>query len=313
MPTRKPSTTGGRRRQANGDADADGGVQPNATKAGMVAEVLRHEIAVGSYPPGSDLPSEARISARFGTSRPSSREALRILESEGLIRVSRGARGGAKVLLPTYETIARHVGMHLQLRDVPLMDLFDVLLLYEPLAARMIALRRDPTALSELAQCAAAQEYSTHDREEFGDHERRFRRLLLKHSGNVVIDLMGSILSETYERALYVISRSIPDPAWQGQHLTSGVDAKKRLIKLMAEGDADGARRLWEIYLRVYWKRLRSHGGTDSNVTIHSLLDPPKPPQLSAPAPDAAASKTPARRKSPVRRKPRAPRPEPPG
>jgi GntR family transcriptional regulator, transcriptional repressor for pyruvate dehydrogenase complex len=106
-----------------------------ATKADMVAEVLRHEIAVGAYPVGSELPSEGRLSERFGISRPSSREALRMLESEGMIRVTRGSRGGAKVLLPPLRSIARDMGVYLQMRDVELGDLYAALLTYEPVAA----------------------------------------------------------------------------------------------------------------------------------------------------------------------------------
>jgi len=51
---------------------------------------------------------------RFGVSRPTLREAIRILESEGLISISRGARGGASVLSPNINTAARHIGFVLQ-------------------------------------------------------------------------------------------------------------------------------------------------------------------------------------------------------
>jgi len=59
-------------------AVTDDGEQ-KSTKADIVADVLRHEIAIGTLPVGADLPSEGRLSERFEVSRPSSREALRNL------------------------------------------------------------------------------------------------------------------------------------------------------------------------------------------------------------------------------------------
>jgi DNA-binding FadR family transcriptional regulator len=261
-------------------------------KADLVADVLRHEIAVGIYPAGSELPSEGRLSARFGVSRPSSREALRVLESEGLIRVARGARGGAKVLLPSLDAISRYLGIYLQMRQVRVSDLYGALLAYEPLAARSIAQRRDPAALSALAACVAAQQFSTHDREEYRKHEREFRHLLLAHSGNEVIRLMGSLLTEVYEKSLASITRDIGSVVWEVEHLTSGVVAKQRLMKLMADGEEEQAARAWKAYLFTYWRRVRSHVGQDVPIKFYSEHTPPPPPSISARRAEPAEDET---------------------
>lgn len=256
-------------------------VDGKATKADMVADVLRHEIAIGIYPAGSDLPSEGRLSARFGVSRPSSREALRVLESEGLIRVARGARGGAKVLLPALDTISRYLGVYLQMREVKVADLYGALLSYEPMAARGVAQRRDPAALSALAQCVAAQEFSTHDRLAYAEHERTFRRVLLAHAGNEVIHLMGALLTDVYERSLRALTSGIGPVVWEAEHLASGVAAKQRLVKLMAEGRADAAERAWKAYLTTYWRRVSSHVGRNGTIKVYTADSPPPAPRTS--------------------------------
>lgn len=259
-----------------------GGESPDAkiTKAEHVADTLRHEIATGIYPAGSDLPSEMRLSARFGVSRPSSREALRVLESEGLIKVARGARGGARVQLPSLDTISRYLGVYLQMREVRMGDLYGALLSYEPLAARGVALRRDPQALSELAQCVAAQEYSAHDRAAYNRHERRFRHLLLTHSGNEVIHLMGNLLTEVYTRSMGHLTQRIGPQRWEADHLAAGVAAKQRLVRLMADGEADKAERAWKAYLLTYWRRVVSHIGKEETIKIYS--DPVSPAAAGA-------------------------------
>jgi len=240
-----------------------------------MAAALRHEIVVGAYPPGSELPSEARLLERFGVSRPSAREALRVLESEGLIRISRGARGGAKVLVPEWRRLASYVALSLQMREVRLRDLVEMLAVYEPMAVRAIAARRDLAALGELAQCVAAQEFCGDDRDVYNNQERRFRTLLISHSGNEVLHLTGLVLSEIFHQTLDVVRPSIPPLPWAAQHLASGVAAKQRLLKLMAAGDSENAQRLWRIYLRVYEKRLSSHIGKDAIVAVHSPFNPP--------------------------------------
>jgi len=261
-------------------AVTDDGEQ-KSTKADIVADVLRHEIAIGTLPVGADLPSEGRLSERFEVSRPSSREALRLLESEGLIRVARGARGGGKVLLPRLNSVARSLGVYLQMRHAKLGDLYAALLTYEPIAARAIAVHRDPAALSALAQCAAAQEYSTHDRKAYGAHERQFRGLLLQLCGNEVIHAMGALLTEVHERTMQHVTEDIASPPWQAEHFASGVAAKHRLVKLMADGEAAKAERAWRAYLTVYWRRVAAHVGRNREVEIYSTNVPPPSPTVS--------------------------------
>jgi DNA-binding FadR family transcriptional regulator len=240
------------------------------SKADQVADVLRREIALGVYPTGADLPSEARLSARFGVSRPSSREALRVLESEGLIKVTRGARGGAKILAPPIETISRYLGVYLQMRGVKLAELYAAMQAFEPLAVRAIATRRDPAALSALAQCVARQEFSTHDPDAFKANEAEFRRLLMQHSGNEVIHMMGELLADVYDLTMANVRSEIRAQDTDSDDRASGVSAMRRLVKLMAEGEAAKAEQAWTAYLAVYWRKVARHVGEDKRINVYA-------------------------------------------
>ncbi|MBN9593367.1 MAG: FadR family transcriptional regulator, partial [Alphaproteobacteria bacterium] len=68
--------------------------------AELIADVIRRQIVVGELKEGEPLPAEALLMAQFKVSRPTLREAFRILETDGLIQVRRVAGGGARARLP---------------------------------------------------------------------------------------------------------------------------------------------------------------------------------------------------------------------
>ena len=90
--------------------------------ADRVATVLRRMFIRGEIPEGTMLPPESELMERFGVSRPTLREAFRVLESESLIEVQRGVRGGARVTRPRRETLARYAGRILNIHPGPLPD-----------------------------------------------------------------------------------------------------------------------------------------------------------------------------------------------
>src|SRR6202023_3913855 len=68
--------------------------------AELVADTLRRRIIRGEYEPGQLLPAESALMASFDVARTTVRDAVRILESEGLLGVRRGANGGGRRQVP---------------------------------------------------------------------------------------------------------------------------------------------------------------------------------------------------------------------
>jgi GntR family transcriptional repressor for pyruvate dehydrogenase complex len=136
--------------------------QPSVAE--LVADALRAQIVAGTLPDGSMLPKQEQLIDEFQVSRPSFREALRILESEGLISVRRGNVGGAQVHAPTPENAARTLGLVLQARDVALDDLAAALDVIEPACAAHCAQRADrnvtlvPKLRALNVRCAAIEQ-----------------------------------------------------------------------------------------------------------------------------------------------------------
>src|SRR6266516_3287083 len=118
--------------------------------AELVAQQLRRQIVAGELREGDALPSEASLMAQFGVSRPTLREAFRVLESEGLISVRRGAHGGARVQIPNGEAAARYAGLVLEYRGTTLEDVYDARNIIEPPCAALLAKRRTQADLTRL-------------------------------------------------------------------------------------------------------------------------------------------------------------------
>src|SRR5437762_11214199 len=116
--------------------------KPPREKPQKIADELRALIVSGALSEGDSLGHEPDLVERFGVSRPSLREALRILETEGLITVVRGVHGGVVVHAPDERMTARTAALVLQSRNVALADVFEARSLLEPISAKAIASMR---------------------------------------------------------------------------------------------------------------------------------------------------------------------------
>jgi DNA-binding FadR family transcriptional regulator len=86
--------------------------------AELIADQIRDQIGSRRLREGDRLPSESVLMSAFGASRPSVREALRILESDGLITVRRGVCGGALVARPDHRQVAIRLRDAIRLWDI---------------------------------------------------------------------------------------------------------------------------------------------------------------------------------------------------
>src|SRR5262245_54048967 len=108
-------------------------------KPQQIADELRRMIVSGELSEGDSLGREPELVERFGVSRPSLREALRILEAKGLISVVRGRGGGVVVHEPDERMAAHTAALVLQARNVSLADVNEARTLIELAAVRAVA------------------------------------------------------------------------------------------------------------------------------------------------------------------------------
>jgi GntR family transcriptional regulator, transcriptional repressor for pyruvate dehydrogenase complex len=165
------------------------------TASESVAEQIRAQIATGALKPGDMLPSETALLEIYSVARPTMREALRILESDGLVSILRGINGGAQVREPDLATLARRAGLHLQLRGTHLEALTEAQRLIQPGAVALAAVRRDPADLARLRSCVDSIA-ECDDLERYGDLAADFLRLLIEASGNQILSLFSGLIDQ---------------------------------------------------------------------------------------------------------------------
>ena len=168
--------------------------QPNLAE--LVAGHLRARILAGEFNDGDVLPKQDDLLATFPVSRPSLREALRVLEAEGLITVRRGKFGGAVVHLPTPDSVARTLSSVLNSRAVALGDLAQALALIEPMCAGMCAER--PDRHQQVLPVLRDHDQRFTDALESGDlnqavsASRRFHEEIVRLCGNETLIVLAS-------------------------------------------------------------------------------------------------------------------------
>src|SRR6201996_2521725 len=151
-----------------GSPAAQIGTVVRAPKTGeLIATHLRRQIVRGELRPGETLPAESQLMEQYGVSRPTLREAFRILEAETLISVRRGSRGGARGVAPDASVAARYVGLMLQMQGATINDVYEARMISEPPCARLLALRHTDEDLDKLTEVVDALKAEVAERKPF--------------------------------------------------------------------------------------------------------------------------------------------------
>jgi GntR family transcriptional repressor for pyruvate dehydrogenase complex len=215
--------------------------------AERVATALRRMIIRREITEGTVLPPESELMARFGVSRPTLREALRVLESESLIVVLRGVRGGARVTRPRRETLARYAGLILEHEGVTLEDVYDARVTLETPMAVQLAKDRNPAVIAELEKIVE-RESQLEPGGEAVDHLTDFHAAMARLSGNKTLQLVSDMLAHTIEKA----NRSVQpiEGAQAEQARRRSAKTHRMVLDLIKSGEAEKAGEVWEKHLQ---------------------------------------------------------------
>ena len=224
--------------------------QPKASE--VIADELRR-VVVCDGKPGDYLMAERLLIERFGVSRPTLREALRILESEGLLNIRRGIKGGATIREPSIEDLTSRIGTFLQIKRTTYEDLFTVRKIIEPAAARLAAERVGRAGDGGvLADCLERERITIAD----PDSEPRpseaidqFHDVVLELAGSTTLAVIGKLLSATVDSYTQSYIDRLANTNALCHALSESHKIHEKIAEAIRRGDGERAEHLMRSHL----------------------------------------------------------------
>jgi DNA-binding FadR family transcriptional regulator len=211
----------------------------------LVAQRIVRDIGRAGLRPGDLLPPERAMLQTYGTGRGTLREALRLLEFQGVIALKPGPGGGPVLMNPAASHLASTLQLLMQLNHAPYRTLVEARSALEPVLSRLAAQRIGTEALAELAEGVARMRAHMDDRDSFHDSNKRFHDVIAWSSGNVlfayIVDAVLGILDGT------VIG--IDDP---GDRRAAVLQAHEEIYAAISRHDADGAEERMREHIESY-------------------------------------------------------------
>ncbi len=206
---------------------------------------------------GDRLPGEAELISRFGMAKGTIREAMRILEAQGLIKTRTGPGGGSFVHEVSRQRAKALLGNYFYFKNLTIGDIYQLRLLLEPELAASLAGQLPEVVLQKLeANIAEYAEPAADLEEERAQHvaSLRFHAILAEQAQNPLlgfaIDFMVNLLSDlTVYRRLY----SPPNrELWQ-----QGRTHQQQLVAALRAGNADLARSIMLDHMQTAWSLMQ--------------------------------------------------------
>lgn len=236
----------------------------------LVADQIRAQIVRGQLTEDDTLPPEATLLTTFGVSRPTLREAFRILEAENLISVVRGSRSGARVHRPSAELVARYAGYVLETEGTTIADFYAARLAIEPTVVRWLATARGETPGMQKCRAALAdleKMLKSGDHDGFINNIATFHQALVEASGNKTLTFLSRmLLSLGRNHQVDYQRRQSRTYETRAKSLRTGFKSYAKLLDLIDAGDVEGAVAHWRLHLRNANETWTAHGEGDRIV-----------------------------------------------
>lgn len=212
----------------------------------MIAAQILDEITSKDLVEGDPLTSEAAMLQVYEGGRASLREALRILETNGLITIKAGPNGGAVVGAVDPVQFGRMGSRYFQMSGATIRDLIDARLILEPAATRLAAERRDQRGVEILQRWLENEErVKVSDDSVYMSDAHDFHSILLSMSGNVILDLIALSIKDVFNSRV----RSAIYPISARKHVQ---EVHKDIAALVLSGQGEAAAKMMREHLEEF-------------------------------------------------------------
>ena len=219
----------------------------------IIARRIRNDIVTHVLKEGQLLPPEVKLMEEFGVSRPTIREAYRILESDRLVSVTRGAKGGAVIHSPDPDLIVEQMLMVLGWEGSKISDLYEARAITEPELVKVLTLKGSKEAPDVLREILERIRLLIKNTEDYAEVLTEFHMQLVSLAGNHIMRHMAEVMNRVmaYHKTLVLnrIKREDGESTFYAQ-AEMGLKSYKKLIDLIEKGEADAAENHWRKHIK---------------------------------------------------------------
>ncbi|PFG17103.1 GntR family transcriptional regulator [Propionicimonas paludicola] len=217
--------------------------------------VLRHieaGILSGEHRVGDQLPTERDLAAELSVSRSAVREAMRVLQTQGLITSSTGPGRGTRIAPARGDALARLFQLHLSLSTAADADLTETRIALERSSAALAAQRADSEALQRLEELVEAMN-DVEAIDDFNSLDTEMHVLIARISGAELTADLTVGLREAVRERIRASSKALPD--WTA-HRDQLIDEHRQIVAAITGRDPAAAANLVEHHIRRAYRTL---------------------------------------------------------
>ena len=217
----------------------------------VIVDKIRELMREGQLKPGDRLPPERELCERFGVSRVTMREALRMLESAGLVEIRVGARGGAFVTAPTSNWVGEGLADLLTLSVISAADVTEVRMVLEVGIVPLVCERATEEDFAALEKICQRSEDALRDGEYSMDISLEFHTRVAQATHNPAVQM----LVESFRGPILMSLQEAREAAPEMGGL--GTKEHERFIEAIRRRDAEAASRIMREHLERTAHRVR--------------------------------------------------------
>lgn len=233
-----------------------------------IVQQIEDAILRGELRPGERLPSERELVRQFSVSRSSVREALRVLQSNGMVRSRAGDPAGAEILPFSPATLQKSMTNLARVSELTLAELVQFRMLLDGSANLLAARLRTEEQLVEMdAAMEMMRAAADRDYEEFSRADVAFHDAVARASGNRLVQICNQVVRSV---VLTLIVEKIVHAADRGALMQESIGHHAEVLDAVRAGDGAAAARIARQNLYDYYA---GYVPEDEQRFLRALLD----------------------------------------
>jgi GntR family transcriptional regulator, transcriptional repressor for pyruvate dehydrogenase complex len=231
-----------------------------ARASGEIVSQIERAIFDGELQTGDRLESERELAERFGVSRITVRDALRVLEARGLVHVKVGASGGAFVSDTNVDQVAESISTMIQLRRMTLSGVAEARTVVETATCELAAERADEADIKRIEQTVEKGRLVVREQAPHTEASMDFHVAVADAAKNELLSATVAAYRDLLVQTLHDMRDVRSAKTTQKAH--------EEIVEAIRAHDPEAARKLMLEHLRDFEKRLRRWLATQEQPAI---------------------------------------------